>query len=212
MEKIKIDLKIELPKNSLLNLILKASSGDSAECVQQNTSRRAIISEKTTTSKEIILASPELKPITNVDIPHSTTTSILFIRKLIKFCALDTNENSSVPLPLWTHQPFVLSSTSTPSTTSFLVDDIQPNLMPIEDQRPEKTTDLPLIENKQCPENFRNYENRCIYVSTEFNNWYEARVKCEELKSRLIIPDTIFTFERVLLPVAYELSQDFWVT
>lgn len=131
------------------------------------------------------------------------------MRKFIKFCALDTNENKS--LPLEPPEQILISSTHIPPSTQVLHKDTE-SINNIEDfSNPSKTTSVTLAEKILCPENFRNFDNRCIFVSTEFKNWYEAKLECEEVNSRLIIPDTIFTFERIILPVAYELNQDFWV-
>ncbi|RNA32033.1 hypothetical protein BpHYR1_025345, partial [Brachionus plicatilis] len=211
-EKIKIDLKIELPKNSMLNLILKASSSDSAECIQKESSQNVDQSsnqKNLTKNEDKALTSSETNQMSNAHTTHSSTKSILFVRKFIKFCALDTNENSSTPFE--TQEPSLATTTSNPLTTTAYGEQLQSSLMVEKIFPSEKTTTLPILEQKMCPENFRNYGKRCIYVSTEFKNWFEAKKKCEELHSRLIIPDTIFTFERVLLPVVYELNQDFWI-
>lgn len=203
-----------MPKDSLLNLILKASSKDSAECIPKATSEKAdqhdYLTSNLTKSEDRPMQSFESSQTTNAHIAtKSTTKSILFVRKFIKFCALDTNENNSFTE---TNEQISLSSTHIPSSTTQILHKITHSVINLEDfSNPQETTSVSFVEKKHCPENFRNFDNRCIFVSTEFKNWYEARLECEEINSRLIIPDTIYTFERIFLPLAYELNQDFWV-
>ncbi|CAF0868958.1 unnamed protein product, partial [Brachionus calyciflorus] len=246
-DKIKIDLKVEFPRNSLLNLVISASSNDLTMCNKsicketKQTDKLKITSNLTETQpndlrkniEETIEEPVTSSILTDMSMDVLNTTSITYIQKFIEFCGFENKDYDSISnenLNNFTNDSIITSEIplipeSTELFTTTLVPNIEEQFQTNTDEIstsvlyttipdttllvPETTT-LPQ-DKKQCLENFKQIDDKCIYISNERSSWSHAKSECEKLKSRLVIPDSEDTFEKVILPLTEIINEDFWV-
>ena len=241
-ENIKINFNVELPKNSLLNLVISASSRNLQDCKELHKDENHKHNDENTNLKEEEDKSDSLEePFEPTEAPsimdlgnentNLSTKSIAYIRRLIDFCGLQGDEKNNTTKDMFsleklnttqnsqlfyyfnlamntTKQVTSETSTSEKSSTSKTTTPIQQTTTPTTE---ETSTTQNELTKRVCPENFRDLEGLCIQVSTEKTNWIEAKSKCENLKSRLLIPNSVATYEKIILTLAEEIQQEFWV-
>lgn len=188
-----------MPKNSLINLVIQASSNN-VYCItpQPGCSQTSKASNESTNSP---------KSYTSNDVLTTSTSTITTLKprfrtkilSLIKFCALtdDTDENTEQKI----YYPRNIFPTKSPEYSEEILNSTDST----------QTTLINIELNSICPEDFKVYNNHCVYVSEYKTNWSNAKLMCEILNARLIIPDSGFKYEKILAEIVNEIKEDLWV-